>query len=68
MIARSRPKTVLPATSGKHWRLTYSTLGVNTRFGRVQSWLFLTVAEALEHARLNSIVKFRLEDLPTKVH
>lgn len=53
---------------GKYWRMTYSRLTVNSRFGRVQSWTFLTVAEALEHARLNNISKFKLEDLKTRIH
>lgn len=56
------------AILGKHWRLTYSRIGVNSRYGRVQSWTFFTVAEVLEHCRLNHVTKFRLEDLQTPVH
>lgn len=54
-------------TLGKHWRLTYSVVALN-RKRHTSSWVFLTVAEALEHVRLNDIGKFRLEDLKTKVH
>lgn len=60
--------TLRAPASGKYWRLTFSRIGVNSRFGRVQSWTFLTVEEALEHCRLNAITKFKLEDLKTRIH
>lgn len=68
MVTSASGKPKVGAPTGKHWRMTYSTLRVNSRYGRVQSWTFLTVAEVFEHARLNDIAKFRLEDIQTRVH
>lgn len=50
--------------TGRAWRLTYQLEGQK----RVSSWVFLEVREALEHCRLNGILKFRLEDKPIKAH